>query len=395
MTHRNLVAERINDEFDTLNRDDWVLSGSATYTGARVRLTPASGSQAGSLSYREDFTPNVWEVRFRFDIENGSADPADETTLAWYSDGVAADGWTPQGGYQVSYDHYDDVIRLDEFIDGEANTLASADVVIDDSSSETVARVEYTRGSVRVWMNGDSYLQYDIEDPVVGGETMFFSARTGGEFAAHYVDEVRVVAATQRNVKTVQDEWPSPAVDISNGTNTYKLMRALTSVMDEEDKNLNEVKRAHHIDTAVDEELEQFGDLVQLDRKSGENDEKYRARLKVQYRVGNIGTTFDEFSQFSSVLLDTNITNIEFNFNFGASPATAIVATDPAVYDSVALTRTEVEEFLGEAVPAGHSVTVLERGTFRLKADGDIDDPDKGLTSDSITTGGTLAADVV
>jgi hypothetical protein len=391
MTHRNLVAERINDSFNTFDQDTWLLKGDATYPGSRVRLTPAVNNSTGALVYRDDFTTNVWECRFRFDIEGGSADPADETALAWYSDGSST--FEPNGGYQVSYDHYDEAIRLDSFVDGEQKTLASASVVVPEDASN-LARVEYTRGNVTVWMNGDAYIDYHIEDPVIA-ETLFFSARTGGENAAHYVDEVRLTAATDRNIKTVQEEWPSPAIDINNSTNAYKLMSALVSVLDEEDKNINQIKRAHHIDTAVDEELEQFGDLVQLDRKSGESDEKYRARLKVQYRVGNIGTAFDQFSQFASVLLDTNISNIEFSTNFGAAPATIQVSANPAIYDSVELTRTEVADFLGQGVPAGHSVTALERGTFRLKTDAQIDDAEKGLTSDSISTGGTLAADIV
>lgn len=395
MTHRNLVAERIDDSFDTFDEDVWLLRGSAVFRNGRVRLTPATNSTTGALEWRDEFDTNVWELRFRFDIENGSSDPADEVSISWYNDGIDGDGYSPLGGYQVSFDHFDDEIRLDSFIDGEQKTLDSTAVTVPDGDEKNIGRVKYTRGTVVVSMNGNRYIEHEIEDPTVSGTEFFFSARTGGEDAAHYVDEVRLTASTKRNIKTAQSEWPTPGIDISNKTNTYKLVRALVSVLDEEDQQLDQIRRSHHINTAVDEELERLGSLVQLDRNQGESDKKYRARIKVQYRVGNIGTTFDEFSQFASALLSTSITNIEFVSDLAANPATAAVSAPPEVYDNVELTRQEVAEFLGEAVPAGHDVNVLESGTFRLKADSDVDDPDKGLTSDSISTGGTLAADIV
>jgi hypothetical protein len=395
MTHRSLVAERIDDNFAAFDNDTWVLGGSATYQNGRVRLTPAQDNQAGSLSYREDFTANVWETRFQFDIENGSANTADEVTLSWYSDGVTG-GWVPIGGYQVTYDFFDDEVRLQSYVDGERKVLASSPVTIADGGSVThVGSISYTRGTVRVEFDNNEVLEHEIDDPVVSGERLFFSARTGGENAATYVNKVRLTTSPDRNVKTAQDEWESPAVDIGTKSNTYALVNTLTDVFDQEDKNLSEIRRAHHIDTATGEELEQFGRLVQLDRKQGELDSKYRARLKVQYRVGNIGTTFDEFAEFTSTLLSTDLDNIEFVSDLAADPATAQIAADLEVFNAVSLSESEIIDFLGEGVPAGHEVKVLERGTFRLKSDGDPDDPDKGLTGDSISTGGTLAADLV
>lgn len=397
MTHRNLVDIVTEDNFSSFDSDEWLLKGDATYASSRVRLTPATDNKAGALVHREGIDERLWEVRFRFNIENGSTAPADETAFAWYAKGVATNNWQPNGGYQVSYDHADDVIRLDSFVDGEQKTLtsSSAEIADDGTTNEHRARIRYARGEVSVSFDGTEYIRHDISNPQQSGETFFLSARTGSENAAHYVDNVLVFQSNDRNINTAQSEWPSPAIDIGEHSNTYALLNALLDIADEADSELFNVKRAHHIDTATGEQLEQFGELVQLDRKSGESDAKYRARLKVQFRVGNIGTTFSQFSEFAAVLLDTDIQNIDFISNLIAQPATAQISAEPEIYDNAALTRAEVQEFLGEAVPAGHEVSALESGTFRLKSDGESDDASKGLTSDSISTGGTLAADIV
>lgn len=199
-----------------------------------------------------------------------------------------------------------------------------------------------------------------------------------------------------RNTQTSQEEWDNGGIDFHENTNAYKLVRALVSQADRIDDDLEDIRDAHHINGASGKQLDKIGErLVKLNRKDGETDDKYRARLKVQFRVGNIGTTFDEFAEFASVVLDTNIGNIDYLFNYSGNPATVQVATESEVYTNTALTRQEAQDFLSRGVPAGHTVEVLERGTFLLKSDGDTDDATKGLTSDSSSDGGTLATDII
>jgi hypothetical protein len=151
----------------------------------------------------------------------------------------------------------------------------------------------------------------------------------------------------------------------------------------------------HHIDTASGESLEQFGKLVNTPRKENEPDDKYRTRIKAEFAQAKTDTNFDSFVEFCTTVLNSDIENFDFDTNYGGNPATVVVSTDPTVYESVSLSSTEVVDILDGGVPAGHEVQVQERGTFRLKTDGDIDNATKGLTSDSISTGGTLAADIV
>lgn len=197
-----------------------------------------------------------------------------------------------------------------------------------------------------------------------------------------------------RNIKEARDEWES-AIDFSQASNTYKLVRALLSEANRSDENLESIYEQHHINSATGNELDQLGNLVDVDRLSGESDDKYRARIKATFRASTIGTTYNEFAEFCASVLNTDVRNLLFTTNFNKNPASVAISARPQIYNSVNLTNQEVKDLLEKGVSAGHEVRVFEGGTFRLKSDGDGDDPDKGLTSDGISTGGTLAGDLI
>jgi hypothetical protein len=197
-----------------------------------------------------------------------------------------------------------------------------------------------------------------------------------------------------RNISEAVAEWDS-AIDFAPSSTMYRLVDALLAEADRTDEDLEEIYEQQHIASATGDDLDQFGRLVDVDRNSGEGDDKFRARIKAAFRASTISTTWDEYVQFAATVLNTNIENLNFRTNYGASPATLNVGAQSDVYDSLNLSAQEAADLLGRGVPAGHEVNLLEGGTFRLKVDGATDDPDRGLTADDIETGGTLAADLV
>lgn len=197
-----------------------------------------------------------------------------------------------------------------------------------------------------------------------------------------------------RNIKTAEQEWDS-GITFSPHSNTYHLMRALLSEAERIDDNIKEVYHAHHIDSAEGKELEEFGKLVNTPRNSDEPDSKYRARIKAEFAQSKTDTDFDAFVEFVATVLDTDVSNITFITGYEQRPANVTVSADQEVYNNISFTGEEIADLLGGGVPAGHEVSARIRGTFILKEDGDLNTPENGLTSDSINTGGTLAADIV
>lgn len=198
----------------------------------------------------------------------------------------------------------------------------------------------------------------------------------------------------ERNIAEADAEWES-GIAFTPQSNTYKLLRALLSEADRIDGDLEDVYDSSHIDTASGDNLDKLGDLVNTSRQTGETDAAYRARVKAEFRAATIGTSFEEFIEFVAAVLATDPDNIDLFTNYGGRPAVVDVSTNTSVYDDAALTPTQLKDVFGSGVPAGHEVRVIEGGTFQLKADGDTDDPDKGLTSDVISSGGTLAEDLL
>lgn len=197
-----------------------------------------------------------------------------------------------------------------------------------------------------------------------------------------------------RNIKEADVQWDS-AIDFAPQSNMYHLVDALLSQADRIDEDLEEIYEQHHIDSATGADLDQYGELAEIDRNTGESDDKYRARIKANIRASSIGTTYDEYLEFTASILSTSVNNIELSTNYDGDPATLTVSTDSSVYENIDITPTEIVDILGRGVPAGHEVKALEVGTFRLKTDGESDTAENGLTSDSISTGGTVAADLV
>lgn len=197
-----------------------------------------------------------------------------------------------------------------------------------------------------------------------------------------------------RNIATAEDEWDS-GIRFDENSSTHALIEALLSQTNRIDDELDDIYHQQHIDTATGGQLERIGDLVDVQRQSGESDEKLRSRIKAEFAQGTADATFDDFVEFTAAALNTSVQNITLRNDYPADPATVSVIVDANLFDNTGFTVSELAELFGGGVPAGHEVKIIERGTFRVKTDGTSSDADKGLTSDSITTGGTLSSDAL
>jgi len=209
-----------------------------------------------------------------------------------------------------------------------------------------------------------------------------------------YVTPTYQIHADGRNISTAESVWDS-AIEFGPQSNMHSLVDALMEANDSVDENLTEIYNNTHIDSASGESLEQLGDLVGVERKTDEVEPRYRARIKAAFRAATIGTTFDQFVEFSATLLNTSTDNISFSTNYEIRPATVRLLLSPDTATELSFTLDSVADLLAKGVPAGHEVLVSETGTFTLREDGEPNSPENGLTADGITTGGTLLSDIV
>jgi len=275
-----------------------------------------------------------------------------------------------------------------------------------------------------------------------------------------------VIENEERNIREAEQSWDY-ALTFNTESNNKKLFRVFSSLLDKVDNDIEEIYNAQHINSATGYDLDKYGKLVNVDRKSNEvnrdeyiynfpfgdtlesgetftvestekyfiqqnitvdgllevngeilsqgdfsgsgviigsgtvvgdadvfSEDKFRARIKATFRASTIGTTFNEFVEFTASVLTTDFSNIDFITSYDSTPATITIQAEESIFNSVGFSSSDINELLNEGVPAGHNVNVEVAGTFRLKSDGQTDDADKGLTSDSIQTGGTLTKDI-
>jgi hypothetical protein len=207
-------------------------------------------------------------------------------------------------------------------------------------------------------------------------------------------DSYSIVDDDNRNISEAEQQWGYPLV-FTKGSNNRKLLDVFTDVLDQADTDIENIYNQQHINSATGDDLDKFGELVNVERKSSESDDKYRARIKATFRASTIGTTFDQFTEFCAEILETNIQNLNFNTPYVSNPATVVVGAEESIYTNLGFTNSEISNLLQKASPVGHNVDVVVGETFRLKSDGNTDDATKGLTSDSIEAGGTLTSDLI
>ncbi len=209
-----------------------------------------------------------------------------------------------------------------------------------------------------------------------------------GYYGVEYLD----IITEGRNPDNSISEWDIPAT-IQKESNNYALLRSLLQPADAIDGSLELIYNSHHINTAAGENLDKIGNFVGVQRESDELDARYRTRIKARSRAGTIEPTTDNFTDFISAILETDSDN--FRLIPQQFRPEVVISAQSEIWQQRELTNETVIELLENAVPAGHSVSVQEEGTFALRTDGETNDPSKGLTSDSIETGGTLASDLV
>lgn len=193
------------------------------------------------------------------------------------------------------------------------------------------------------------------------------------------------------NTDELISEWDLTVVYPFEDTNLYGLLSGLAAAYDDIDDAVQDLLEQRHVETATGRSLELLGDLADVSRQSGESDDKYRKRIIASFRAGLSGTTFEDLLSFLEFILEIDDETIEISQDTGARVSVNLPSN--AVTQSP-LTSSEITQLSEDVVPAGHTISLVQSGTFEVKADGTTDDPDKGLTSDSISTGGTLSEDI-
>lgn len=260
---------------------------------------------------------------------------------------------------------------------GFGEPLPSDGDLVDDSDDDSIGYDEAPFGSGPF---GGSYDTRTMSTDETLPETIYFGGGRHGqglyEFSNEQLDDIR-------------DAWDSGGIEFHPENNVWNLETAISTPQALISDDLVEINAAHHIDTAVDGELDKIGALVDVYRKSGESDARLRARIKASFRAAITGTTHEDVLEFITSLLETDSERIDINWLTNV-PGTAFVNVFEEDINNASITTGDLEEFLTQIVPAGHRIIVELRGTFRFDGQ-NVDIPPEHGFSDDEFEGGTLS----
>lgn len=209
-----------------------------------------------------------------------------------------------------------------------------------------------------------------------------------------HVDNLHELALASSGAEFMREEWENDGIPF-RGANE-QLGGALAESDMETFRQLDAIREARHIRSAAGRQLDRIGAIAGINRKEGESDGKYRARIKATMIASRSDGTFEDILNATASILETDTERVEIQTSFDSDPAEAFVYIRIVDVEDTTLTASEIEDILQNTVVAGHEVTVVEQGSnpFTFIDESMANNPERGLTSDSMSTGGGLVSDL-
>jgi hypothetical protein len=156
-----------------------------------------------------------------------------------------------------------------------------------------------------------------------------------------------------------------PLLFVEPNDETDKLLRVLLTSLDRIDLDIDELFDERFVATATGRELERLGANVGIDRKTNEDDDTYRLRVRAGYAAANSAGTYEDIARVATLLLDTDPEAIELErAENTADPATAVIKVTNDVLDASPFTTSEITNILGDAVVGGHRIEIQTTDGF-------------------------------
>lgn len=211
-------------------------------------------------------------------------------------------------------------------------------------------------------------------------ETAYFG---GGQYGQG------LYAFSNDQIDTIRDAWDSGGIAFHSESNTHNLEKAISTPLAFVSDDIEEINAAHHIQTAIDEELDKIGVLAGITRNTGESDPRFRVRIMAAFRAAITDTTHEDVLEFITTILETSSSRINIDW-LPDVPGTAMVSVYEEDINNAAITASDLEMFSTQIVPAGHRIIVQLRGTFTFDGPTVEIEDEKGFSDESFT-GGTFS----
>lgn len=156
-----------------------------------------------------------------------------------------------------------------------------------------------------------------------------------------------------------------PALEPQDGDPLDDWLTVIMRMQQRFDTRLDQVYEQRYIDTAIGASLDTLGNVVDVDRDTGEGDESYRRRVKTGYIAARSSGTYEEIAEVAKRTLGADAADISLvPARDTSDPATAKVKVQSDVLNNAPFTNSEIGDMLGDAAVGGHRITVVQQDAF-------------------------------
>lgn len=174
------------------------------------------------------------------------------------------------------------------------------------------------------------------------------------------------------------------------------LIAALASEFDDFEATLKDVDIAKFVDTATGQRLDRLGEVFDVDRETGESDDRYRIRIQVALRELLSSGTVQEIRSTIAVLLDVDGSEIVIDEPYDVESARIDVGVFESELEARGISVSEFDDFVDGIAAAGVGIQMVALGTFTYVSEGEdptVEGAERGYADlAEPETGGTYAS---
>ena len=173
-------------------------------------------------------------------------------------------------------------------------------------------------------------------------------------------------------------------------------LAAFGNELEEFEQAMTEVEESKFVGSANGAQLNKLASLFEVERPTGEVDDRFRIRVQTALRELLRDGTLDEIKDTISVLLDTDRENIVIDEPYDVEPARIDVGVYESQLEERGIDVGEFDEFVSGLTAGGVGIETFALGTFMYVSEGDdptTEGAQRGYASlDNPDTGGTYGS---
>lgn len=176
------------------------------------------------------------------------------------------------------------------------------------------------------------------------------------------------MAITDDHDNDIIQHWDHP-IEVYESMTLYDLIQLPLKENRRLDLELEQLYEDKFLDSASGKELEKIAELVGTKRKTREQDDKFRKRIRAEFAAQASDASYESFATAMLSILGTNAQAVDIRTPPVSPDKVVEVEVDGSVIEKNPLSRNELASLLDRTVSGGARVDLIVTGTFAFAGD--------------------------